>query len=101
MADMGLRVLLIDADVQPSLSKYYLLATSQPVSALSSATTKTSCTRCMRPKWNASSRCKARKPHEFGMKVSLAVARKAGPIVGASSFTCNPFDGYILTTQME
>jgi chromosome partitioning related protein ParA len=30
LADMGLRVLLVDADVQPSLSKYFPLATSQP-----------------------------------------------------------------------
>jgi chromosome partitioning related protein ParA len=34
LADMGLRVLLIDADVQPSLSKYFPLATSKPSAGL-------------------------------------------------------------------
>jgi chromosome partitioning related protein ParA len=34
LADMGLRVLLIDADVQPSLSKYFPLATSRPAVGL-------------------------------------------------------------------
>ena len=34
LADMGLRVLLIDADVQPSLSKYFPLAMSTPSAGL-------------------------------------------------------------------
>lgn len=34
LADMGLRVLLIDADVQPSLSKYFPLATPKPTAGL-------------------------------------------------------------------
>ena len=34
LADMGLRVLLVDADVQPSLSKYFPLATPQPSAGL-------------------------------------------------------------------
>jgi chromosome partitioning related protein ParA len=34
LADMGLRVLLIDADVQPSLSKYFPLSPPQPVVGL-------------------------------------------------------------------
>lgn len=34
LADMGLRVLLIDADVQPSLSKYFPLATLKPTAGL-------------------------------------------------------------------
>ena len=34
LADMGLRVLLIDADVQPSLSKYFPLATTKPAAGL-------------------------------------------------------------------
>jgi chromosome partitioning related protein ParA len=37
LADMGLRVLLIDADVQPSLSKYFPLAVPQPASGLTAA----------------------------------------------------------------
>jgi chromosome partitioning related protein ParA len=36
LADMGLRVLLVDADVQPSLSKYFPLATPQPSAGLTS-----------------------------------------------------------------
>ena len=34
LADMGLRVLLIDADVQPSLSKYFPLAATKPSAGL-------------------------------------------------------------------
>ena len=34
LADLGLRVLLIDADVQPSLSKYFPLSPPQPVAGL-------------------------------------------------------------------
>ncbi|MHB1359204.1 MAG: ParA family protein [Rhodocyclaceae bacterium] len=34
LADMGLRVLLIDADVQPSLSKYFPLTVAKPVAGL-------------------------------------------------------------------
>jgi len=34
LADMGLRVLLIDADVQPSLSKYFPLTVARPLSGL-------------------------------------------------------------------
>jgi len=34
LADMGLRALLVDADVQPSLSKYFPLSPSQPVAGL-------------------------------------------------------------------
>ena len=34
LADIGLRVLLVDADVQPSLSKYFPLSPPQPVAGL-------------------------------------------------------------------
>jgi IS5 family transposase len=44
---------------------------------------------------------KARKPYEFGVKVSLAVAHKSGLIVGARSFPGNPFDGHTLSAQLE
>jgi chromosome partitioning related protein ParA len=37
LADMGLRVLLVDADVQPSLSKYYPLAVAPPRAGLTQA----------------------------------------------------------------
>ncbi len=44
---------------------------------------------------------KADKPYEFGVKVSLAVTHKQGLMVGARSFTGNPFDGHILAAQLE
>ena len=53
---------------------------------------------------NASKRIgkgKARKPYEFGVKVSVAVTHKQGLLVGARSFTGNPYDGHILAAQME
>ena len=37
LADLGLRVLLVDADVQPSLSKYFPLAAQQPGAGLTEA----------------------------------------------------------------
>ena len=39
---------------------------------------------------------KARKPYEFGVKVSIAVTHKQGLMVGARSFAGNPYDGHTL-----
>ena len=44
---------------------------------------------------------KARKPYEFGVKVSLAVTHRSGLMVGARSFPGNPYDGHILSAQLE
>ena len=44
---------------------------------------------------------KARKPYEFGVKVSLAVTHKQGLMVGAKSFPGNPYDGHTLANQIE
>ena len=44
---------------------------------------------------------KARKPYEFGVKVSLAVTHKLGLMVGARSFPGNPCDGHTLAEQLE
>ena len=44
---------------------------------------------------------KARKPYEFGVKVSLAVTHKSGLMVGARSFPGNPYDGHILAAQLK
>jgi transposase, IS5 family len=44
---------------------------------------------------------KARKPYEFGVKVSLAVTHQNGLMVGARSFPGNPFDGHTLAEQLE
>jgi IS5 family transposase len=44
---------------------------------------------------------KARCPYEFGVKVSLAVTHRHGPMVGARSFPGNPHDGHTLAAQLE
>jgi transposase, IS5 family len=44
---------------------------------------------------------KARKPYEFGVKTSIALTHKSGPIVGARTFPGNPYDGHILNQQLE
>ncbi len=44
---------------------------------------------------------KARKPYEFGVKVSLAVTHKQGLMVGARSLPGNPYDGHVLAEQLE
>lgn len=44
---------------------------------------------------------KARKPYEFGVKASLAVTHKSGLMVGARTFPGNPYDGHILSAQLE
>jgi IS5 family transposase len=44
---------------------------------------------------------KARKPYEFGVKVSVAVTAKQGLMVGARAFPGNPYDGHTLAEQIE
>ena len=44
---------------------------------------------------------KARKPYEFGVKVSLAITHQHGLMVGARSFPGNPYDGHTLAEQLE
>ena len=44
---------------------------------------------------------KARKPYEFGVKASIAVTHKSGLVVGARTFAGNPYDGHILSAQLE
>lgn len=44
---------------------------------------------------------KARQPYEFGVKTSLAITEKHGLIVGARTFTGNPYDGHTLAEQLE
>ena len=46
-------------------------------------------------------RHKARKPYEFGVKVSIAVTHQQGLVVGARSFPGNPYDGHTLHEQLE
>ncbi len=44
---------------------------------------------------------KAKKPYEFGVKVSLALTHRSGLMVGARSFPGNPYDGHTLAEQLE
>ena len=44
---------------------------------------------------------KAGKPYEFGNKVSVAVTSQGGWLVGAKSFTADPYDGHTLAAQIE
>ena len=53
------------------------------------------------PEIECISKGKARKPYEFGVKVSIAVTHKSGLIVGARTFPGNPYDGHILPGQLE
>ena len=53
------------------------------------------------PEVECLSKGKARNPYEFGVKVSLAVTHKQGLMVGARSFPGNPYDGHVLSAQLE
>jgi len=53
------------------------------------------------PEVECLSKGKARKPYEFGVKVSLAVTHKQGLMVGAKRFAGNPYDGHTLADQLE
>ena len=44
---------------------------------------------------------KARRPYEFGVKASVAITHKSGLIVGARTYPGNPYDGHILSNQLE
>ncbi len=44
---------------------------------------------------------KARTPHEFGVKVSVAVTAKEGVVVGMRSMPGTPYDGHTLYSQPE
>lgn len=44
---------------------------------------------------------KARRPYEFGVKASIAVTHKSGLMVGARTFPGTPYDGHILSAQLE
>ena len=53
------------------------------------------------PEVECISKGKARQRYEFGVKVSIAVAQRAGLIVGARSMSGNPYDGHTLAEQLE
>ena len=52
------------------------------------------------PEVECISKGKARKRYEFGVKVSLVVTHLRGLMVGARSFTGNPYDGHTLAAQL-
>ena len=53
------------------------------------------------PEVECISKGKARNPYKFGVKVSLAVTHKQGLMVGARRFPGNPYDGHVLSAQLE
>jgi transposase, IS5 family len=53
------------------------------------------------PEVECISKGKARNPYEFGVKVSLAVTHQHGLMVDARSFAGNPYDGHVLSAQLE
>lgn len=53
------------------------------------------------PEVECISKGKARNPYEFGVKVSLVITYKQGLMVGARSFPGNPYDGHVLSAQLE
>lgn len=44
---------------------------------------------------------KARKPYEFGVKVSITTTHKEGLVIGARSMPGNPYDGHTLAEALE
>lgn len=53
------------------------------------------------PEVECISKGRARNPYEFGVKVSLAVSHEQGLMVGTRSFHRNPYDGHVLSAQLE
>ena len=53
------------------------------------------------PEVECISKGKVGKKYEFGNKVSVAVTSRGGWLVGAKSYTGNPYDGHTLSSQLE
>ena len=53
------------------------------------------------PEVECISKGKARKRYEFGVKSSIVVTHKSGLVVGARTFPGNPYDGHVLSAQLE
>lgn len=56
---------------------------------------------CTHPEVDCIGKGKARKPYEFGAKVTRGRHAQAGADGGARSFTGNPYDGHTLAEQLE
>ena len=44
---------------------------------------------------------KARQPYEFGVKAAIVVTHQQGLMIGARTFPGNPYDGHLLSAQLE
>jgi IS5 family transposase len=53
------------------------------------------------PEVECISKGKARKPYEFGVKVSLTTTHREGFVIGACSLPGNPYDGHTLAEALE
>jgi IS5 family transposase len=53
------------------------------------------------PEVECISKGEARKRYEFGVKASIVVTHKSGLVVGARTFPGNPYDGHVLSAQLE
>jgi len=53
------------------------------------------------PEVECISKGKARKPYEFGVKVSITTTLKEGLVIGSRSMPGNPYDGYTLHEALE
>ena len=56
---------------------------------------------CGEPHVNCISKGKEHKKYEFGNKVSISVTENTGVIVGALSFSNNPYDGHTLPVVLD
>jgi len=53
------------------------------------------------PEVECISKGKARHPYEFGVKASIAITHRSALMVGARTFPGNPYDGHVLSAQLE
>ena len=53
------------------------------------------------PEVECISKGKARKPYEFGVKVSITTTHKEGLVIGSRSMPGNPYDGHTLYEALE
>ena len=53
------------------------------------------------PEVECISKGKARRPYEFGVKVSITTTHREGLVIGARSMPGNPYDGHTLADALE
>ena len=84
----------VQAKLQPWLEGAERIRTQQPKD-------KNKCYALHAPPVECIGKGEARKPYEFGVKVSVAVTARQGLMVGARAFPGNPYDGHCLAEQLE